>query len=165
MSCTKGRRNLTPLLLSVTLLAALTLIYLSHPGPRSTLAPLPLESWTVPDLADHLSQKGLSLHVISTGASSRLEASAYLTVEPKTRTDLAALTKQKENGHQWRGVVFCERPSNLDRCEGMIRDGGDCCLVVGSFVFFGDARLLVRIRAALQSSPPEKADPAPGDPS
>jgi hypothetical protein len=113
-------------------------------GPR-------LDDWDVPRLVDHLSKQGLELRVVSTQDGGTPRHNAYLTKTDKKWGELNLMLKVPEQAERWRGTLYVERSHNTD-----IRAAywGDCCLVAGPFVFFGDRDLLARVRGALGEGHP-----------
>jgi hypothetical protein len=111
-------------------------------GPR-------LDDWDVPRLVDHLSKQGLELRVVSTQNRSTSLHNAYLTTTDKKWGELNHMLKVPEQAEGWRGTLYVERSHDTD-----VRAfyWGDCCLVAGPFVFFGDRDLLARVRAVLSKS-------------
>jgi hypothetical protein len=65
---------------------------------------------------------------------------------------------RREAVDRWRGPVFCERVVQAGSRDLQIEMGGDACLVVDPFVFFGDRDLLARIRDALGA--PDTKEPS-----
>jgi hypothetical protein len=115
-----------------------------------------LDDWDIPELVDHLNRSGL--HVRS--CSLRKDGVPYhqmtfLTITDKDWDELNHLSKDPERISEWRGIVSCERVGT-DR-EPILHLWGDHYLVVGPFVFFGDAELLERIAAILLPSAPPAA--------
>jgi hypothetical protein len=107
---------------------------------------LPLDDWDVPQLIDHLRRQGLELRVVSTQNSGTLRHNAYLTTTAKKREELELLPKAPERAERWQGTLYVERSHNADV---FVQYWGDCCLVVGPFIFFGDRELLARVRDTL----------------
>jgi hypothetical protein len=110
-------------------------------------APPDLASWDVPRLVEFLHGHGLPLRAISSSRDGGVSESAYLTTTSKGWGELAGLRRGSDQIDLWQGTLFCERAS-LSVFGAQIQMWGDCCLVVGPFVFFGDRDLLARVRAA-----------------
>jgi hypothetical protein len=122
-------------------------------GPATAAAPL--DDWDVPRLVACLNGKGLGLRVVSTlkggGGSDRL---AFLTTTDQGWEELSRLPRGRPQIDRWRGTLYCERgPAGGDWAD-LKREWGDCCLVVGPFLLFGDRELLGRVRAALPDTQP-----------
>lgn len=108
-----------------------------------------LDDWDVPRLVDHLRKEGLDLRVVSTREGGKARHNAYLTASGKGWKELNLMLKVPEQAEQWRGSLYvelCQHP------EVRASYWGDCCLVAGPFVFFGDRDLLARVRAILGRS-------------
>jgi hypothetical protein len=105
-----------------------------------------LDAWDVPQLVDHLRQQGLELRVVATQDSGPPRHNGYLTTTDRKWQELNLMLKVPEQAEQWRGALYVERCHNTDI---RVQCWGDCCLVAGPFVFFGDRELLARVRDAL----------------
>jgi hypothetical protein len=110
----------------------------------------PLDDWDVPRLVAHLNGKGLGLRVVSTlkvgGGTHRM---AFLTTTDQGWEELTRLLRGRSQIDRWRGTLYCERGPAGGDWDDLKRQWGDCCLVVGPFLLFGDRELLGRVRAAL----------------
>jgi hypothetical protein len=106
-----------------------------------------LEDWDICELADHLNCAGLQVKVCSALANGDLGRSVFLTTTDKEWQELNFLFKDPRWIQQWRGTVSCERMG--EQTDPVLHVFGDHYLVVGPFLFFGDAELLERIRAIL----------------
>ena len=78
-----------------------------------------------------------------------LTHSAYLTSTVKEWRDLNALSTDPNGIQEWCGTVYCEHVGENDVTHLIEQWGTDHCLVVGPFLFYGDAELLARISALL----------------
>ncbi len=101
-------------------------------------------------VVDYLKGKGLGLRVVSTlkdgGGTNRM---AFLTTTDQGWEELSRLPRGRSQVDQWRGTLYCERgPAGGDWAD-LQRQWGDCCLVVGPFLLYGDRELLGRVRDAL----------------
>jgi hypothetical protein len=108
-----------------------------------------LHDWDVPQLVSHLEGQGLGLRPVADCERGDLRYGAYLTRTEKDWVQLSRLFKAPERIESWRGTVHCGRltaPQARDVCSAL---WGDCCLIAGPFVFFGDRELLAEIRAGL----------------
>lgn len=117
-------------------------------GPATAAAPL--DDWDVPRLVDFLNGKGLGLRVVSTlkdnGGTDRM---AFLTTTDQGWEELSRLPRGRSQVERWRGTLYCERgPAGGDWAD-LKRQWGDCCLVAGPFLLYGDRALLGRLRAAM----------------
>jgi hypothetical protein len=72
---------------------------------------------------------------------------AFLTTTDKDWVELNHLSKTENRIQEWRGIVSCERLGEYSNPTLYV--SGDHYLVVGPFLFIGDAELLRRIRAIL----------------
>ena len=101
-------------------------------------------------MLDHLSAQGLHLHLKSSGAAGDIKERAFFTRSAhKNNETLNRLFKAKQRIEEWQGIVSCERFAAPTVGSEFEHIWGDCCLVVGPFVFFGDRELLSEIREAL----------------
>jgi len=108
-----------------------------------------LADWDIPRLAAYLNRKGLKLRVVSTMNACDSELTAYLTTTDRGWEELNRPLRGRAHIDRWRGTLYCERgPSGGDWAD-LVRDWGDCCLIVGPFLLFGDRELLGQVRAAL----------------
>jgi hypothetical protein len=117
--------------------------------PRSTdSAPSsPIDDWSIPELVEHLNQMGVQMQLRSTQADGVVGTTAFLTTGDKDWHALNTLNKDAKRISEWRGILYCERVGNGD--TSVARLWGDRCLLVGPFLFYGDAELLKRVRAGL----------------
>lgn len=112
--------------------------------------PLPLESWAIADMADHLCGRGIHLRVVSTAFSSPARQSVFLTQTDKPWARLNEVAALRECIDQWRGtLLLLHRGDDVDRLAEQTELWGDSCLIAGPFVFFGDPELLLSVRAVL----------------
>jgi hypothetical protein len=139
------RRPLFPAVLAGALLAVCVGRREGLPAPPA----VPLDDWDIPRLVDHLNGKGLGLRVVSTSKDGVVHQRAFLTTTGKEWADLNRLQKDRKQIDQWRGTLYCERGPGGDMSAALTLQWGDCCLVVGPFLFYGDPDLLARARAAL----------------
>jgi hypothetical protein len=107
-----------------------------------------LAGWTLPRLAERLGGE-LGLRVVYADRKGQPGNNAYLTSTDKGWGQLHAVPQMPEFIGGWQGTVYCERVPDPRSRDDQVRLGGDCCLRVGPFVFFGDRDLLARIRACL----------------
>jgi hypothetical protein len=100
------------------------------------------------DLAGQLEAGGLRLHCVATGPW----GDAYLTEKDLPRDRLALLRRDPAAAGAWEGTVLVERDRGYGETDaaGWGRHGWR----VGDFLFFGDPRLLHRIRECLSRTPP-----------
>jgi hypothetical protein len=107
-----------------------------------------LQTWDIPELADHLNRAGLELRMLSPQKNAPILRTAFLTITDKEWDGLNPLIKDPSRFQAWRGTVYCERVMTKDAGELAV-EWGDPCLIAGPFVFYGDVELLDRIRAAI----------------
>src|SRR5262249_40297666 len=106
-----------------------------------------------PQLVAHLNGEGLPLRLVSNRKDGVVAHTAYLTITGRTWEDLIGLRVYPEEIRHWRCTLYCERGTGSeDNWSDLSQLWGDCCLVVGPFLFFGDRELLGRVRAALTRS-------------
>jgi hypothetical protein len=125
-------------------------VWARRPACRPRGGPPGLDEWNVPQLIAHLRQRGLQLRAVGVSASGEMENSAVLTTTDKDWREFLPLAKTREAIDLWQGTVSCERVNQSGSRDLQISLWGDCCLVVGPFLFFGDRDLLRRIRMALR---------------
>ena len=133
-------------LLAMTMLAAMLSQHISNPASSGRS----IDHWDIPELADHLNRTGLEVRLCSTRIDGSINQNAFLTNTNKDWCDLNRLSMgpERKQIQAWQGTVYCERMSGQDPGD-LIRQWGEHCLVAGPFVFYGDVKLLERIRAAL----------------
>jgi hypothetical protein len=124
-----------------------------------------------------LNGEGLGLRTVATQKDGVVRQTAFLTTTDKEWLDLNLLPKIQKRIDQWRGTLYCVRdpvgnrpellwlarkyPGILDGARGaggnhrseLTHQWGDCCLVAGPFLFYGDRELLGRVHAALTVPP------------
>jgi hypothetical protein len=123
-------------------------------GPTPPLPPL--DQWDIPTLADHLNRAGPEVRLRPVQKNGTFSQSAFLTTTDKNWFDLNALGKDPRWIHKWRGTVYCELRGGADSAD-LLRLWGDQGWSAGPFLFYGDAELLDRIRAALAPLAPHAA--------
>ena len=145
-------------LASVLLAGALLVHCVGQRTGSPATAAAPLDDWDIPRLVAYLNGKGLGLRMVSTRKDGVINQTAYLTTTNKGWEDCNPLRKDRQKIDLWQGTLHCELwRGTLHRERGLSRDDlsdqphlwGDCCLVVGPFLLFGDRELLSRVRAAL----------------
>jgi hypothetical protein len=134
------------LVVSVLLVVAL--------GQRKAGPAKPLDDYAFHELLAHLSGAGLELRAVSPQKNGLFGATVFLTTTDKGWNEVNRLTKDPRRIAEWQGVLYCECVKGRDSTLLTNQWGGDC-LVVGSFVFYGDHELLNRVRAALSDFTPQ----------
>jgi hypothetical protein len=109
----------------------------------------PNDDWSLAELITHLHEAGLELRQVPSGMTGNNDNTAYLTTTAKGWEELACLWKAPERIADWKGTLYVEKRGENSDTEPLIELWGDCCLVVGPFVVFGDRELLARVRDAL----------------
>jgi hypothetical protein len=102
------------------------------------------------EFVEHLRQRGVKLYVVS-GARHRRGPNdhVYLTEDPTATWDaLASQARLVERLHQWRGTVCVEYPRTGLTDEVAVDHWGVNGCRIGTFVLFGDDRILRRIEDA-----------------
>ncbi len=137
-------------LASVLVAGALSVHCVGRRTGSSAAAAAPLGDWDIPRLVAYLNGKGLGLRVVPTlkggGGSDRL---AFLTTTDQGWEELSRLPRGRPQVGRWRGTLYCERGPAGGDWDDLTAEWGDCSLVVGPFLLFGDRELLGRVRAAL----------------
>jgi hypothetical protein len=131
-------------------LAAMTLFavaFRKHPTDPSSPSPR-IHDWDIAQLATNLNRLGVQLHLRAVPKNNQLSQSAFLTSTAKEWADLNALIRDPRTIEEWRGTLYCERVSE-NGAKYLLEQGGDYCMLISPFYFFGDAELLNRVRNAL----------------
>jgi hypothetical protein len=108
-----------------------------------------LDDWDIPRLAEYLNGKGLGLRVVSSMNGRHSDWTAYLTTTDKGWEELSRPRRDRSDIERWRGTMYCEQAFAPPAWAYLIPEWGDCCLVAGPFLLFGDRELLGQVRAAL----------------
>jgi hypothetical protein len=66
------------------------------------------------------------------------------------------MPKVRERIDAWLGIVYCEKTAEPWQRQEQIGEWGNCCLRIGSFVFFGDRDMLAEIEASLARPVPAR---------
>jgi hypothetical protein len=107
-----------------------------------------LEHWGIRELVDHLNCAGLQVRLRSSMKNGDLTGQyVFLTTTDKDWMELNRLSKDESRIQEWRGIVSCERL--VENYNPALYVSGNHYLIVGPFLFIGDAELLRRIRAIL----------------
>jgi hypothetical protein len=114
----------------------------------------PLDDWDIPRLAAFLNEQGQQLRVVPTMRQGGPHETAFLTTTSRGWEDLNRLPKDAGRIALWQGTLYCERGPGGDDWLDLTRQWGDCGLVAGPFLFFGDPQLLARVRDALAFAKP-----------
>jgi hypothetical protein len=111
-------------------------------------------------MIQYLEERGLGLRAVPTDRNGKTwRRNAFLTRTDQGWDQLSALSKSVGKIDRWRGTVYCERMQQPEEREILSRLWGDCGLIAGPFVFFGDPDLLAEIREALSQA--ERLAPSP----
>jgi hypothetical protein len=136
-------------LLPTALLAgALVVVAVGQRPGRPATQDVPLDDWDIPQLVAYLNGEGLGLRLASVQKDGGIQHTAFLTTTDREWIDLNELPKIRNQINRWQGTLYCERGPAEDWSERTLL-WGDCCLVGGPFLFYGDRELLDRVRAAL----------------
>lgn len=115
-----------------------------------------LAGWDVPRLVQRLDERGVRVRCLSSSAHYPSRTNAYLTTTDLSFAQIDRLPKRlKDVERLWEGTLYCQAfgdPEARDRFAEQWA-GPDGPPVVGPFVFFGDRKLLARVRAALADEP------------
>jgi hypothetical protein len=147
-----SRLNLTAwLLLGLPLLAALAVGAWNYAHRSLARGSGRLhEDWDVPALVEHLHERGVSFRAVAAERDGVIRRSAFLTRTDKTWAELTALPKNGERLDLWEDTVYCERVvPDASRSEVALL-WGDNWLDTGTFLFYGDRKLLAEIHGALR---------------
>jgi hypothetical protein len=126
-------------------------------SPLRGIKPTPqLEGWDCRDVVNHLRSTGLDYQVVSTSADGPRDQSVYLTKSAKPWSELNTTLKVRECIDAWRGAVYCEKVASAMQRREQVKEWGDCCLQIGSFVFFGDRDMLAEIASSLAQPAPSR---------
>ncbi len=126
-------------------LAALTAVVgFRLAGGRETIRP----ECSLRELAGRLRERLPDLHVVPQRRDGGYASGAYFCTSPREFDGLVRLPRNPTRAGEWSGVVFCERVSGAMPvvCDGWGVNG----LEIGPFLFFGDAKLIARIRDAVK---------------
>jgi hypothetical protein len=129
--------------------AALAGVLLALWVGQTKLDSAPLKDWDIPQLVSYLNGEGLGLRLVATQKDGVIHTTAFLTTTPKGWEDLNRLQRGRTQIDHWRGTLHCERGPGGEIWADLARQWGDCALVVGPFLLYGDRELLGRVRAAL----------------
>lgn len=141
---------------SAALVTMIVLAVASRPRRAESLpSPRPIEDWSLVELVDHLNRMGVDVRLRSTLEGGTIGPTVFLTTIDKDWRSLNALNKDPKRIGEWRGVLYCERAD--DSSARVIRIWEDRGLVVGPFLFYGDAELLHRVGVALAPFAPPAA--------
>jgi hypothetical protein len=120
---------------------------LARPSPEP---PPHTEAANLSEFVEHLRQRGVQLYVVA-GArqGGGPDYHLYLTEDPAvTWASLASKVRLVERLHQWRGTVCVECPLPGLTADDALADWGVNGCRIGTFVLFGDDRILRRIEDA-----------------
>jgi hypothetical protein len=141
-----------------TAVLAMTVLAISVGQRRANrTATLPsLKDWDIPTLANHLNRAGLNVQLLSPSKDGSIALSAFLTTTHKDWEELNRLgiNPGPSRIKEWRGIVYCERAGQGEPGSPHWENHS---LVVGPFLFYGDAELLERIAVLLVPSAPSAA--------
>jgi hypothetical protein len=147
-----------PVLLPLTLLVGLAIVACWKTPSVPQRSASRMAGWDVPDLVAYLQGQGLPLHLSPTGPGANTRSNAYLSTIAKPAAELYWLAKDRRRMDPWAGVIYCEVSRSYADREGVVEEWAECGLRAGPFLFFGDPKLLARIRTALghqnDSGPP-----------
>jgi hypothetical protein len=137
-------------LLATLLASVLLVVWQAKRRTAATTPVVPLDDWDIPQLVVCLNREGLKLRTVATRKDGVIAQTAFLTTTSKGWEDLTLLPKVQEQINRWQGTLYCERgPRGEESWADLDQHWGDCYLVVGPFLFFGDRELLGRVRTAL----------------
>ncbi len=118
--------------------------------------PVPLDDWDIPQLVAFLNGEGMGLRIVTTKKDGTIPNTAFLTTTTKGWDEFNKLTKNEKQISQWQGTLYCKRAPG-EAYSDQIHLWGDCCLVVGPFLLYGDRELLDRVHAVLIEIPTDRS--------
>jgi hypothetical protein len=103
------------------------------------------------EMVQTLKRRLPDLRVVPARPDGELSSGVYLCDAERRLEELQWMPRSEACAGKWSGVVFCEHVGPLD----YVQSGawGQNGLQVGPFLFFGDAKLIARIRDALRRPP------------
>jgi hypothetical protein len=112
----------------------------------------PEKSWAIPDLINHLESHGVTLNVLYHQPDDPGEG-CYLSTHSLTREDASKLVMNPVCVDKWTGVIFLfpQRKGLLFLPDEEIETWGECGLLLGGLVLFGDPELLRKIAETADS--------------
>jgi hypothetical protein len=129
--------------LALPALAALAVAIGERAAPATSDGPT--DNWDIPQLVAYLNEAGLRLRMVATRKEGGVYPSAFLTTTDREWLELNRLPKDSSRINRWRGTLYCEQGPGGDAWSDLARQWGDCCLISGPFLFFGDPYLLARV--------------------
>jgi hypothetical protein len=108
-----------------------------------------LDDWDIPQLVAYLNGQGLELRVVATQRDGVIHQTVYLTTTDKEWTYFNRLPNDRNQIDLWRGTLYCVRGPIGPLWSTLLSEWGECSLVIGPFLLYGDCELLGRVRAAL----------------
>jgi hypothetical protein len=108
------------------------------------------DDWGLLDVIDHLHARGVTFRAVAAERDGVFRHSAFLTRTEKTWVELTVIPKSRDRLDLWEDTVFCEqvRPEASRLEQARLWD--DHCLDTGTFLFYGDRKMLVEIHDALR---------------
>jgi hypothetical protein len=105
---------------------------------------------TAAEMASFLRGKLPGARVVSTRADGRIDRSFLLTLGDLEDEKLRKLPRVADRAEEWHGTVLCEWLVNWEPAELFLEQWGENAYARPPFVFFGDKRLLARIKEVLR---------------
>jgi hypothetical protein len=145
-------------------LAAFALVFL-WPGYQELTRPRfpDLDGWDLNQLERHLQDQGLGLRRVDSERMPSMVPCLLLTRTGKDWGQLERLPKAIPWAGQWQGTVYCEKRPDPEGRTYQAALWGDCGLLAGPYLFFGDREILAEIHQALRApvrSERERPSPA-----
>jgi hypothetical protein len=100
------------------------------------------------DLQDRLQRHGIDVQVMSTRKDGGESDSVYLLAKDRDWNYLNVLSKNPARIDEWRGILYVERIGRDP--DALVEQWGELCMIVESFILYGDPALLEQVRSALQ---------------
>jgi hypothetical protein len=128
---------------------ALLAAWISQRGSGLATPAVALDDWDIPQLVDYLNGQGFGLRVVATQRDGVIRQTVFLTTTDQEWTDFNRLPNDHNEIDLWRGTLYCMRGPTGPLWSPLLREWGECALVIGPFLLYGDRDLLGRVRAAL----------------
>jgi hypothetical protein len=113
---------------------------------------LDTRGWDLPELVEHLQDRGLPLRVVPSRENGQWGDNVYLTEDPAATWETFQLKNQTaQRIGQWRRSVWVHRIGPSTDVEWRLLQWEGCGCRVAGFLVFGDPGLIERIKEAFPS--------------
>jgi hypothetical protein len=121
-----------------------------------------LNGWDLSRVEHHLHDQGLGLRRVDAARMRPMVLCMFLTRTGKSWDQLERAAKSAGLIDEWQGTVYCEKWPDQESRQCQAAVWGDCCLLAGPYLFFGDRAILAEIHQALRTPPrPGQRPPGP----